>query len=101
MHIADVKIPSEWTTLDSLISSVDEGATYILVNNSPDELFAVEGDASPNADIIGVPIASGNFITYQKGAQAHLYLRNGYNSVKAGGVSTYNKVSNLTVNKVG
>lgn len=101
MHIADVKIPSEWVTLESLITSVEDGAKYIIVNSSPDGIYAVEGDGAPSEEIIGVPVPSGFYIFYTKGSQAHLYLRNGYSPVKASGVDTQNKISNVTINKVG
>lgn len=101
MHIADVKVPSEWVTLDSLITSVEADAEYIIVNSSPDGIYAVEGDTDPSEEIIGVPVPSGFYIYYTKGSQAHLYLRNGYSPVKVSGVDTQNKISNITINKVG
>lgn len=100
MHIADVKLPSNWTTLESLISTVEDEATYIIVNSSPDDIYAVEGDTVPE-NIIGIPVASGNYLTYKKGAQAHLYLKNAYSPVMSSGVDTQNKLSNITINKVG
>lgn len=102
MHIADVKLPSTWTTLASFVTSgIEEDAQYVIVNSSPDDIYAVEGDAEPSDEIIGVPVAPNNYIIYQKGTQANLYLRNGYSPVVASGVPTQNKLSNITINKVG
>lgn len=100
MHIADVKLPSTWTTLESLISTVESDATYVIVNSSPDDIYAIEGNEAPE-DIIGIPVASGNYVTYKKGSQANLYLRNAYSPVMASGIDTQNKLSNITINKVG
>lgn len=100
MHIADVKLPSNWTTLESLISDVESDATYVIINSSPDDIYAIEGDTAPE-NTIGVPIVSGNYLMYKKGSQAHLYLRNGYSPVMASGIDTQNKLSNVTINKVG
>lgn len=92
MHIADVKIPSTWTQF-STYTDVENGATYVLVNSSPDILYFVESDGEPRDTVIGVPIDNGEFVNYQKGSQ-DLYIRNG-------APSTSTKVSNLTINKVG
>lgn len=100
MHIADVKIPSEWTPLSNF-TEVEADAEYVLINSSPDLMFAVEGDEPPMDDVIGVPVMSYNYITYKKGAQANLYIRNAYTPVYSDGVDTQNKISNLTINKVG
>lgn len=101
MHIADVKLPSEWTTLASLITTVEDDAQYMIMNSSPDLIYAVEGDTTPVDAIIGVPILPNNYILYQKGSQTNLYLRNGYTPVMASGVDTQHKISNITINKVG
>lgn len=101
MHIADVKVPSTWTTLASLITTVDADAEYVIINSSPDLIYAVEGNATPDDDIIGVPVQPNFYISYKKGSQANLYLRNGYTSVVTSGVATQNKISNVTINKVG
>lgn len=101
MHIADVKIPSEWVTFESLVTTVDTSSEYIIVNSSPDLIYAVEGDAAPLETVIGVPVNPGNYINYKKGSQANLYLRNGYTPVKKDGVIVQGKLSNVTINKVG
>lgn len=101
MHIADTKIPSSWVTLASLITTVEDDAEYVIVNSSPDLIYAVEGDTAPDAEIIGVPVPSNFYISYKKGSQSNLYLRNGYTPVISGGVDTQNKISNITINKVG
>lgn len=100
MHIADVKLPSSWTAL-ATFTDVTEDDTYVIVNSSPDLIYAVEGSATPIAGVIGVPVAPGNYINYKKGGQTNLYLRNGYTPVMVGDVDTQNKVSNITINKVG
>jgi hypothetical protein len=100
MHIADVKLPSSWTAL-ATFTDVNEDDTYVIVNSSPDLIYAVEGSATPIAGVIGVPVAPGNYINYKKGGQTNLYLRNGYTPVMVGNVDTQNKVSNITINKVG
>ena len=100
MHIADVKLPSSWTALSTYVE-VSNSDTYIIVNSSPDLIYAVEGSATPLSTVIGVPVASGNYINYKKGDQINLYLRNGYTPVMVGGVDTQNKISNITINKVG
>ena len=100
MHIADVKIPSTWTALSTL-TTVDDTSTYQIVNNSPDDLYFVEGDTTPTEAIIGVIVAPGNYVMYKKGSQANLYIKNGYAPVVSGGVDTQNKISNITINKVG
>lgn len=101
MHIADVKVPNEWVTLASLIGEVEDGATYTLINTSPDIVYAVEGDALPDTMVTGAPITPSNYGIYTKGVQADLYLRNGYTSVAVAGVSSYRKESNISINKVG
>lgn len=101
MHIADVKIPSTWTTLASLITTVESDATYVIMNSSPDVMYAVEGDTEPADTVIGVPVLPNNFLNYKKGTQANLYLKNGYTPVTTSGVDTQNKLSNITINKVG
>lgn len=100
MHLADVKLPSKWTALSSYVE-VTNDSTYIIVNSSSDLIYAVEGSATPIAGVIGVPVAPGNYINYKKGEQTNLYLRNGYTPVMIGDVDTQNKVSNITINKVG
>lgn len=100
MHVADVKVPNEWTTLASLITTVDADTTYVLVNSSPDTLYAVEGDTTPSEAVIGVILIPEDYIVYKKGTQANLYLRNGATPVVMNGVEQI-KISNLTVNKVG
>lgn len=101
MHIADVKIPSTWVTLASLITTVEEESEYVIVNSSPDLIYVVEGDTEPDDIIIGIPVNPGNYVSYKKGAQANLYIRNGYTPVMVGGVDSQNKLSNITINKVG
>lgn len=101
MHIADVKIPSSWTSLADLITTVDPASEYLLINSSPDLMYAVEGDTTPADDVIGVPVLPNNYIQYKKGSQANLYIRNAFTPVISGGVDTQNKLSNLTINKVG
>ena len=48
MHIADVKLPSSWTAL-ATFTEENENDTYVIVNSSPDLIYAVEGSATPIA----------------------------------------------------
>lgn len=96
MHIQDVKITSNWTSL-STYTTVEEGATYQIVNSSPDVVYAVEGNDLPETGIIGVIVQPSSYIMYQKGEQANLYLKNGFTPVEGG----LQKLSNITINKVG
>lgn len=98
-HIADVKLTSYWTSLDTYIT-VDSSAQYIIVNSSPDIIYAVES-ATEDIDeaIIGVPVEPNDWIQYKKGSQT-LYLKNGYVPVVSGEEVTQVKLSNITINKV-
>ena len=98
MHIADVKITNEWVTLSSF-TTIGANDVFYLINSSPDMLYAVEADATPANDVVGVPFQPGDYLEYQKGAQAELYIRNGYRNI--GSEPSPVKISNLTINKVG
>lgn len=100
MHIKDVKLPSTWIAFSTLIDEVEADTEYIITNSSPDTIYAIESTGTPKAAYIGIPVNSGNFIDYKKGTQ-DLYLRNAYTPVTSGGVATENKVSNITISKVG
>lgn len=96
MHIQDVKLTHNWTSL-AIYTAVDVDATYQIVNNSPDVIYAVEGDDIPNELVIGVVVNPSDYIMYQPGEQANLYLKNGFTPVADG----MGKLSNITINKVG
>lgn len=96
MHIQDVKLTHNWTSL-ATYTEVEDGATYQIVNSSPDIIYAVEGDGLPEQGVIGVLVQPGNYVMYQKGEQANLYLKNGFTPVEGG----LQKLSNITINKVG
>jgi len=100
MHIKDTKLPSTWTAFSTLVDEVEANAEYIITNSSPDTIYALESTGDPDKTYIGVPVNPGNFIDYKKGTQ-DLYLRNAYTPVTSGGVATENKVSNITISKVG
>lgn len=100
MHIKDTKLPSTWTVFSTLIDEVEANAEYIITNSSPDIIYAIESTGNPNATYIGIPVNPGNFIDYKKGTQ-DLYLRNAYTPVTSGGVIKENKLSNITISKVG
>lgn len=100
MHIADVKIPSTWTPLSKYVE-VDAISQYVVINSSQDDLYAVEGDEVPANNVTGAIIVPGNYLVYKKGVQAELYIRNAYTPVLTDGVDTQNKLSNVTINKVG
>lgn len=99
MHIKDVKIPSTWTQFSQYVD-VEAGAEYLIINSSPDTIYAIESTGTPATGYIGVPVEPTCYIDYKKGDQ-DLYIRNGYTPVIAGGVMKENKLSNITINKVG
>lgn len=101
MHIADVKVSNAWVTLKDLIPEVEPSATYIIMNTSPDIVYAVEGDVLPGETITGAPISSGSYGVYVQGEQEHLYLRNGFTPVTTSGINSYIKDSNISISKVG
>lgn len=102
MHIADVKATNEWQTLEDLLGeSLEETATYILMNTSPDVVYAVEGDTLPGEAVTGAPINPSSYGIYKKGEQANLYIRNGATPVAVSGIASYTKESNISVSKVG
>lgn len=100
MHIADVKITSTWTPL-SKFTVVEGEAQYIIINNSQDDIYAVEGDDLPDSTVVGAIIVPGNYIVYKKGVQAELYMKSSAIPVISDGTETQSKVSNITINKVG
>lgn len=99
MFITELDIPSDWT--DAAAKLFNDTDTYTIVNTSPDIIYALEGDSVPASKLRGIPVAPGNYIKYQKGENANLYLRNGYSPVKADGVDTQPKTSRVVINKVG
>lgn len=101
MHVADVTITNDWTTLTSLITTVEADAEYVIINNSPIPIYAVEGDAEPTNDIVGAVVPPTCFVSYKKGSQAELYLRNSSPSLERAGVEADEKETTLTINKVG
>ncbi len=100
MHIKDIKLPSTWTAFSTLVDEVEAGTEYIITNSSPDTIYAIESAGVPDKKYIGIPVYSGNYIDYKKGVQ-DLYLRNAYTPVTSKGVAKENKVSNITISKVG
>ena len=99
MHIKDVKIPSTWTPLSQYLD-VEADAEYLIINSSPDTIYAIESTGAPASGYIGVPVEPTCYIDYKKGNQ-DLYIRNGYTPVTVGGVAKEKKLSNITINKVG
>lgn len=82
MFIAETKVRGQWEQLANVSFSANE--TYMIVNNSNDTIYAVEGGIVPSDSITGCPILPTNFIKYEKGSQ-DLYFRNnksdGYSKV--------------------
>lgn len=97
MFVAETKVKNEWEKLDGV--TFDEDETYIIVNNSPDIIYAVESSDAPSDSITGIPILSFNYIKYEKGSQ-DLYFRNRKQGTKdlAGNVKI--EYSRILVNKV-
>lgn len=101
MHIKDFRISEEWTSFTEILDGeVDAGATYTIFNISQDEIYAIENDTTPQTDALGVIVVPTDFIIYQKGEQ-ELYLRNGSAPVTKDGVPVEDKLSAITINKVG
>ena len=99
MFVTELDITKDWSnTVSNYLNDED---TFMIVNNSPDIIYAVEMDTTPSVDIIGIPIQPSNYITYKKGGNNYLYLKNGYSPVIKNGVDTQPKVSRVLVNKVG
>lgn len=101
MHIKDFRISDEWTSFTEILDGeVDAEATYTIFNISQDEIYAIESDGEPQQGALGVIVVPTDFIIYQKGEQ-ELYLRNGSAPVVKGGVTIEDKLSAITINKVG
>jgi len=96
MFITEHQVPSKW---DNSVSNYLNGEdTFTIVNISPDVIYAVEGNSTPDDSVIGIPVAPGNYIRYEKGDMSYLYLKNGFPPVAGGALS---KTSRVSVNKVG
>lgn len=101
MHITDTKISHRWTALADIIGEVGNDQ-YVIINSSPDKIYVIEGDSVDELeDVIGVPLDAGEYVIYEKGEQANLYLHNDYTPVEVPGEETPEKLSNVTINKVG
>lgn len=72
MHIANIKVPSEWTKLVDLIHigrdkfEVKAGETYYIHNNSDFIIYAVESEEVPTEDIEAKRIYAGKSAGYVK-----------------------------------
>lgn len=72
MHIANIKVPSEWTKLVDLIHigrdkfEVKAGETYYIHNNSDFIIYAVESEEVPAEDIEAKRIYAGKSAGYVK-----------------------------------
>lgn len=100
MFVAEVKLVSDWKDASFYGVTFDADQVYNIVNCSADTIYLAESEAEPAETVGGVPIAPGSYATYKKGAQT-LYFRNGYAPVKMGDVPTQDKVSNVSIYKVG
>jgi hypothetical protein len=97
MFIAETKIGNQWAQLTGVTFSDD--TTYIIVNNSPDVIYAVESASTPEGTVTGVPVPAGNYIKYEKGSQ-NLYFRNGKSLITDATGSTQTSYSRILVNAV-
>lgn len=97
MFVTETKIKNEWEQLAGV--TFDEDETYIIVNNSPDIIYAVEGSTTPADAIVGVPVLAFNYIKYEKGSQ-NLYLRNRKQGTKDSAGNVKIEYSRVLVNKV-
>ena len=72
MHIANIKVPSEWTKLVDLIHigrdkfEVKAGETYYIHNNSDFIIYAVESEEVPAEDVEAKRIYAGKSAGYVK-----------------------------------
>lgn len=72
MHIANIKVPSEWTKLVDLIHigrdkfEVKAGETYYIHNNSDFILYAVESEGVPTDDVEAKRVYAGKSAGYVK-----------------------------------